>query len=124
MNPDVLNRQLCCHCKGYLSKIMSSCSPIPHGQQAIILLTHSCHLQYFSFFSLLVYAIKDEQWYEFCEKFLKDASAGGTPIDKNTFLTTVKNPVTKKFEQLEFDASQFKHDHHSGVSHGDSCEPS
>ena len=75
-------------------------------------------------FSLLVYAIKDEQWYEFCEKFLKDASAGGTPIDKHSFITTVKNPVTKKFEQLEFDAAQFKHDYHSGVgiSKGDnSC---
>lgn len=65
--------------------------------------------------SLLVYAIKDEHWYEFCEKFLKDASAGGTPMDKKTFLTTMKNPVTKQFEQLEFDASQFRHDHHSGV---------
>lgn len=65
--------------------------------------------------SLLVYAIKDEQWYEFCEKFLKDASAGGTPIDRHTFITTVKNPVTKQLEQLEFDAGQFKHDYHSGV---------
>ncbi|XP_067948900.1 cyclic nucleotide-binding domain-containing protein 2-like [Watersipora subatra] len=65
---------------------------------------------------LLVYAIKDEQWYEFCEKFLKDASAGGTPIDKHSFITTVRNPVTKEIEQLEFDAAQFKHDYHSGIS--------
>lgn len=62
-----------------------------------------------------MYAIKDEQWYEFCEKFLKDASAGGTPVRKDAFLTTMKNPLTKEFEQLEFDASQFKRDYHSGV---------
>lgn len=63
-----------------------------------------------------MYAIKDEQWYEFCEKFLKDASAGGTPVRKDTFLTTFKNPTTKQFEQLEFDASLFKRDYHIGVS--------
>jgi len=68
-------------------------------------------------FSLLVYAIKDEQWYEFCEKFLKDASAGGTPLDTHSFVIKVKDPVTKEIVQLEFDSTQFKHDYHSGVNY-------
>lgn len=34
---------------------------------------------------------------------------------KKSFITTVKNPQTKEYEQLEFDKNEFKRDYHSGV---------